>query len=223
MRKSLLMFATLLACMASGTGASATAEPALTPFVAWRVEFGGSSHAFSPSFSAGLLKERLSGGEATAPEVIRLTLTSEQLVADFAGVPLVQRNFRLNQLEDAAPSELEETSWYQEQWVWWTASGLAAVALGSAVFVEGVKGIGDHYGESFGSSNNSGSSDCSTSGGCGVGCVNGTCVAPCDSTGPLINTCLTGNGKYGSAGWRENWFESLLDDETGNMGDLILR
>jgi hypothetical protein len=213
MRLSIVACAALLA---AGSGLPAQAgQTELTPFASWRAEFGGSGETFRPSVSFGL-QQQVSGLKDPVPAV-RFSATPAALLAEFAGIPLAQRQFRLNQEADAAaPSPVEETHWYTHKWIWWVAAGVAATAV---VAVAGSNSEEDKANHPTQPNNNPPPAprNCITN-------VGQTCLVPqpCSQI-PPTSVCLESHGGEIALAMRGLEMLRWLDEGTGQMGDLAAR
>ncbi len=180
----------------------------VTPTAVWRVEFGGRDNPLHPSLRLGLVQ--MSGPISDAhPELISINFTPTQLLANLAGVPLMQHKFRLSQQEEApVPVPAEESPWYSSKWLW--VAGAAAV--GGVAILASSKGDNDAGPSDDPSENN----------GIIVGDVPGDlCVTR--GVPPLPDTCFP-VGFQSLSKPVDFILETIhTEDDANSMGDLILR
>lgn len=239
MRKlSCLAFAAVINLSAvSSAAASELPDSSLEAGLAWRLAFGHAQVETGYGLTVGY---RALDPNGPSGQLLAIDVSDRAALARLAGMPLLERDYRMGQDAEAAASPAEPAAkpWYTRSWVWWTVGGIAATAAlgGSEAEITYNSGSNNNRNTNsqgcLGVSGNAGDTD--------VGCVGagegGSVVGTNDDGDPcaiygfgddIPDACVPADGsgfaERPGRGTHERVDTSWLDAGTGHMGDLVAR
>lgn len=213
----------LQALTLSGSLGLAMLTPALAsdppePQFGWSLAFGAGA-SLQPHVKLGLRYPN-AGLEGASPTLLEVEASGRGLLAQLAGVPLLERSFRASQSEEVVT--VESSTHEETNWTLWAVGGAAAIA----VLVAGKSEDCAHDCDHVNVARESGTDTTGVSAdddGVAVGCTNGTCVVCPD--GSMAEHCGSSLLPAWQRGFEERDIERQrwLDAGNGQMGDLLAR